>query len=120
VAHASIQGYGRHVGGLEPDLLVLLAQQRPDAFRPDLAMSLGNLSIYFSAGGRIEEALAAAEEGVRMLAPFFLRYPRAFEVWMTNNVRFYRRRCEEADCEPDLELLAPLEAALASLKEEQG
>ena len=41
-----------------------LARARPDAFRPDLAMSLNNQSAFLSELGRREEALAAIEEAV--------------------------------------------------------
>ena len=41
-----------------------LAAARPDAFRPDLAMSLSNLASFLSELGRHEAALAAAEEAV--------------------------------------------------------
>jgi hypothetical protein len=37
---------------------------RPDAFLPDLAMSLNNLGNRLSGLGRREEALAAAQEAV--------------------------------------------------------
>ncbi len=40
------------------------AAQRPDAFRPDLASSLTNLSVMLSALGRREEALEATAEAV--------------------------------------------------------
>jgi tetratricopeptide (TPR) repeat protein len=102
------------------ELYRLLAQQRPDAFRPNLAIGLGNLSYHLSAIGRPAEALEAGEEGVRILAPFFLRYPRAFELWTRDVVGTYRMCCKESGREPDLELLNPIEAVLASLKEEQS
>ena len=41
-----------------------LAAARPDAFQPDLAQSLNNLSVRLSALGRREAALAAVEEAV--------------------------------------------------------
>jgi tetratricopeptide (TPR) repeat protein len=41
-----------------------LARARPEAFTPDLAMSLNNLANCLSALGRREEALAAAQEAV--------------------------------------------------------
>ena len=39
-----------------------LARARPEAFTPDLAMSLNNLANVLAALGRREEALAAAQE----------------------------------------------------------
>ncbi|MEA3274615.1 MAG: hypothetical protein U9Q81_04820, partial [Pseudomonadota bacterium] len=43
-----------------------LAAQRPDAFRPDLAMSLNNLASFLSALGRREAALAAAQDAAEL------------------------------------------------------
>jgi hypothetical protein len=39
-----------------------LAEARPDAFLPDLAMSLNNLSVRLGELGRREEGLAASEQ----------------------------------------------------------
>ena len=55
-----------------------LAQQRPDAFLPDLAMSLNNLANRLSALGRREEALAQAEEAVRIYEQLAQQRPDAF------------------------------------------
>jgi hypothetical protein len=46
------------------DLYRRLAQDRPDAFLPDLAASLNNIGGDFSNLGRREEALAASQEAV--------------------------------------------------------
>ena len=43
-----------------------LARARPEAFGPDLAMSLNNLSIRLADLGRREEALSAIEESVEV------------------------------------------------------
>jgi tetratricopeptide (TPR) repeat protein len=55
-----------------------LAQARPDAFLPDLAMSLNNLAIMLSDLGRREEALAQAEEAVRLYRQLAQARPDAF------------------------------------------
>jgi tetratricopeptide (TPR) repeat protein len=55
-----------------------LAQQRPDAFLPDLAMSLNNLANSLSDLGRREEALAQAEEAVRLRRQLAQQRPDAF------------------------------------------
>ncbi|MFZ5895585.1 MAG: tetratricopeptide repeat protein, partial [Myxococcota bacterium] len=52
------------------------AAARPDAFLPDLAMSLNNLGAMLSDLGRREEALAAAEEGVAITLPLARKYSR--------------------------------------------
>lgn len=89
-----------------------LAAARPDAFLPDLAMSLNNLGNMLSNLGRKEEALAAAEEAVRSLAPFFLRHPAAFGARMRNMLRNHARHAEAAGRTPDPALVAPLLRAL--------
>jgi tetratricopeptide (TPR) repeat protein len=55
-----------------------LAQQRPDAFLPDLGMSLNNLAKMLSGLGRREEALARAEESVRLYCQLAQQRPDAF------------------------------------------
>ena len=55
-----------------------LAQQRPDAFLPNLAMSLNNLANMLSALGRRDEALAMAEEAVRIRRRLAQQRPEAF------------------------------------------
>jgi len=49
------------------DLYRALARARPEAFTPDLAMSLNNLAVMLSELGRREEALAILEEMKGML-----------------------------------------------------
>jgi len=46
------------------DLYRALARARPEAFTPNLAMSLNNLANRLSELGRREEALTAAQEAV--------------------------------------------------------
>ena len=48
------------------DLYRALAAQRPDAFRPDLAVSLNNLATFLSELGDREAALSAAREAVEI------------------------------------------------------
>ncbi len=55
-----------------------LAAARPDAFRPDLAMSLNNLANRLSHLGRREAALAAVEEAVAMRRELAAAHPDAF------------------------------------------
>jgi tetratricopeptide (TPR) repeat protein len=57
---------------------VQLAQARPDAFLPDLAMSLNNLASFLSDLGRREEALAKAQEAVRIREQLAQARPDAF------------------------------------------
>ena len=55
-----------------------LAAARPDAFRPDLAMSLNNLANMLSDLGRREDALAAVEEAVALYRELAAARPDAF------------------------------------------
>ncbi|MGQ9494610.1 MAG: tetratricopeptide repeat protein, partial [Anaerolineae bacterium] len=82
-----------------------LAQANPQAFLPDLAGSLNNLGNVLSNVGRREEALAAYEEAVRTLQPFFQAHPQAFRSWMKTMVENYRRACQALGREPHAELL---------------
>jgi len=56
----------------------LLAQQRPDAFNPDLAMSLNNLGGSLSALGRRDDALNATNEAVQIYRLLAQHRPNAF------------------------------------------
>ncbi|WP_322794799.1 tetratricopeptide repeat protein [Thermoflexus sp.] len=55
-----------------------LAAQRPDAFLPDLAMSLTNLGADLSALGRRAEALQATQEAVALYRRLAAQHPDAF------------------------------------------
>ncbi|RKH41453.1 tetratricopeptide repeat protein [Corallococcus sicarius] len=55
-----------------------LARERPEAFLPNLAGSLGNLGIHLSEVGRREEALAATEAGVKHFRALARERPEAF------------------------------------------
>jgi len=61
-------------------------QARPDAFRPDLAGSLNNLSNQLSDLGRREEALAAVEEAVTLHQYLYGRYPAVFARPLTQSL----------------------------------
>jgi tetratricopeptide (TPR) repeat protein len=55
-----------------------LAQQRSDAFRPDLATSLNNLGISLSELGRRKDALGVTQEAVEISQQLALQNPDAF------------------------------------------
>ncbi|MGD0109963.1 MAG: tetratricopeptide repeat protein, partial [Rhodopila sp.] len=55
-----------------------LAAQRPDAFRPDLALSLNNLATMLSELGQREDAPAVAEEAVSLRRALAAQRPDAF------------------------------------------
>jgi hypothetical protein len=58
---------------------IKLAQARPKAFRPDLAVSLDNLGLRQSELGQREAALASTQEALDAIWPLFLRLPASFE-----------------------------------------
>ncbi|MBI2888093.1 MAG: tetratricopeptide repeat protein, partial [Chloroflexi bacterium] len=92
-----------------------LAARQPEAFRPDLAMSLNTLANRLSELGRREEALAPAQEAVAALAPHFLALPPAFAPWMRSMVGTYLGVCRALGREPDAALLGPALEALEGL-----
>jgi hypothetical protein len=60
------------------DLYRHLAETRPDAFLPDLAMSLGAMSRALGALGHQAEAAQTANQALELLAPFVELYPERF------------------------------------------
>ena len=60
------------------DIHSTLAAERPDAFLPDLALSLNNLSNRLSRLGRREEALKMIEEAVSIYRMQAADQPNAF------------------------------------------
>ena len=85
-----------------------LASQRPDAFLPDLARSLGAEGAVLREMGNGGEAVAAFQEGIGILRPFFIRLPGAFRPLMRALVTEYRGACETSGIEADLELLGAI------------
>ena len=94
----------------------VLAAARPDAFTPDLAMSLSVLGDALEAGGRVAEAVPHDEEAVRLVGPYFLSRPGVFVGPMVTYVRDYVRRCEAAGQEPDWGLLGPIVEKLTEVE----
>ena len=78
-----------------------LAAARPDAFEPDLAMSLNNLGNRQSAVGQREEALASAGEAVKLYQSLFERWPVAFSNQFAISLDNYIRRLAEGGCSVD-------------------
>jgi hypothetical protein len=101
------------------DLYRTLAALRPDAFRPDLELSLNTLGICLSELGDREAALAAASEAISELSGHFLRHRRAFAGRIAAMAQDYLKRCEALGREPDQQLLAPVAAALLALHSAQ-
>jgi len=68
-------------------LLRALAAARPDAFTPDLAGSLNNLSMWLCVLGRREEALATAEEAVCLYRTLAAARPDTFAADLARSLR---------------------------------
>ena len=64
-----------------------LAAARPDAFRPDLAMSMHNLQARLDDLGRREEALAAGKEAVTVRRDLAARCPRVYQHELEKSLR---------------------------------
>ncbi len=96
-----------------------LAADRPDAFLPDLATSLGARGAILESAECKEEALRSFEEGVRCLRPCFERYPEGHASLMAALVRDYFRLAEEVEVEVDAELLEPIVSVLQDLDNEK-
>ena len=92
---------------------------RPDAFRPDLAKSLNNLSSRFFDLGRQEEALDAIEEAVATLREPFLTQPMAFGQQMDLMISNYLELCKGTGREESYPALGtPIIEILQSLKDQ--
>jgi tetratricopeptide (TPR) repeat protein len=102
------------------DIRRALAKDRPDAFLPDLAMSLNNLGGDLTNLGRREEALAASKEAVDIYRALAKDRPDAFLPdlaislgAMSQTLAAAGRHGEAADCARDgLDALAPFVEAL--------
>ena len=88
---------------------------RPDAFLPNLAMSLNNQSNRLSELERREDALAAIEQALHMVLPVLERAPHYFlpDAGLRLS-QTYVSRCHEAERDPDPNLIQRLDAVLAS------
>ena len=85
-----------------------LAAARPDAFRPDLALSLSNLANSLSALGQREAALAAIEEAVAIYRGLAAARPDAFRPNLAHSLNILS---------VGLAALGRREAALAAIEE---
>jgi hypothetical protein len=78
-----------------------LVKQYPEAFRPDLAKSLGTYGRALLGLGQASEAREAFEEGLRILLPFVQRIPVTFRKQADELLQDYLRACKEAGKAPD-------------------
>ena len=91
-----------------------LAQQRPDAFLPDLAMSLGALGSILKAD-EPGKAAKQFQEAIRLLSPLFLRLPQAHGRLMTGLLRDYVQAAQQAGLGINEELLGPIMEKLEAI-----
>jgi hypothetical protein len=91
-----------------------LAKQNPDAFEPDLTMSLGTLGSIWQEESP-SRAMDAFKRGVETLRRLFLGDPRTFARLMADLVNGYSRTCESSGEKPDAVLLAPIVEAFKKL-----
>jgi len=82
-----------------------LAASNPQAFLPDLAMSLGSFGSILQAMELHEEAARAFAEGLHHLAPFYRDLPLAHSRVGKGLVQVYLQACQKAGLEPDAALL---------------
>jgi hypothetical protein len=84
-----------------------LAESHPDAFLPDLALSLSVRGHCLESLGRLSEARDSARESLAILASFYARLPGVFDNLAKATLRDYVLRTEELGDEPDPEVLNP-------------
>ncbi|SNX59873.1 hypothetical protein SAMN06296273_1316 [Nitrosomonas ureae] len=91
-----------------------LSAKNPDAFEPDLAMSLGTLD---SISRDNDDALAAATfvHGIQVLSRLFFQMPMAFDPLMFKLCNAYVLCCKRAGQDPDEELLVSILEKLEAL-----
>lgn len=97
--HVSLPEFGTNPTG---------SRQNPDAFRPNLAMSLAVQGQLLKNRGQRGDALKIFEEGIAVLTPHFLNMPDAFRELIMVLVNHYLATAEELETEPSLVLLAPI------------
>jgi TIR domain len=102
------------------DIRRALAKDRPDAFLPDLASSLGALSQSLAGAERQGEAAAAAREGLALIAPFVAAQAEAFGGLARALVQLHSAACKAAGTEPDGALLQRVARALGEAADEPG
>ncbi|MEM6945491.1 MAG: hypothetical protein AAF565_17240, partial [Pseudomonadota bacterium] len=92
-----------------------LAAARPEAFTPNLAMSLGALG---QVQRQTDPALAAQTfaDGLQRIAPLLEAVPEAFSGLATALFNDLKAASEEAGAQPDAALVARIEAALTKAR----
>jgi|SRR5215469_921864 len=94
------------------DIGRLLAEVRPDASLPDLAMSLGALGQAHASAGYPALAASTYEEGLTVIAPLVERHRRTFEDLARALGAGHIAACEDAGQTPNQALLSRISDAL--------
>ncbi len=94
-----------------------MAEKNPDAFLPDLAMTLNNLGIYYSANQKMPQAEAAYNEALKIYRQLAEKNPDAFlpDVAMTLNNLILLKIENPKEAEKYLEECLPIRRKLAQL-----
>ena len=87
------------------------ADARPDAFTPDLAMTLGAISQILIKQDRQAEAERTLHGAITLLSPLFLNSLTTFSNLMGKLCQDCLETCEALEHEPDKALLDPINAA---------
>lgn len=80
------------------DLRRQLATRYPDAFEPELAISLNNLGLVLRSLGRLEESLDATQEAISLRRRLAVDRPEVFEPYLVSsllNLSETRRRLRD-------------------------
>jgi hypothetical protein len=96
-----------------------LAQSRPDAFLPDLAMSCGARGMVYVSMGRHAEAVSSFAQGIRVLTPLFRQMPQAFAELMMKLFGVYVQSAKQSGQQPDMALLTPVLEVFEKLQNQQ-
>ncbi len=97
----SLSGLGRGEEALAAsqeaaDIYRRLAAIHPDAFLPNLAMSLDTLGQILGHEGQFKEAAASFETALSAIVPFFEQTPQAFRELVENMIGDYAWACRSA------------------------
>jgi tetratricopeptide (TPR) repeat protein len=120
----TLSALGRHEEALEKAQEAVriqeqLARARPDAFLRYLATFYGAKGAILRSMERHAEAAAAFAQGIRAITPLFQKVPNAFAQLIGSLFNEYLRAIQQAEIEPDKNLLAPVVEVFEKLKQNQ-